>query len=341
MLILVYGDDTFRAQEKVGKLREAFLEKHDKAGFNLAEFASTDKPGEILQAVSSLPFMGSKRMVVIRDLVATTKTDAKDQWASLANTPESSVVVLWETLSEKEIEKKPLYKVIASEAKQSLDGIASASGLAMTGVHKFSFPILEGSALSKWTSDRVKELGGQIAPDALRELSDRVGGDLWQMDGEIKKLIAFTGTLVPSSRRTIALADVDLLVRATFDGEIFALVDAISRKESSRAIRLLEEERLAGGSDFAIFGMLARQVRLLLGARASLDEDPRATSSRLASEMEINPFVAQKAIDQAREFTLADLRATHELLFRYDAGMKSGVLDAELAVDLVTTKLIK
>ncbi|MEI6511350.1 MAG: DNA polymerase III subunit delta [Candidatus Uhrbacteria bacterium] len=318
MLILVYGDDTFRAQEKVSKLREAFLEKHDKAGFNLAEFASTDKPGEILQAVSSLPFMGSKRMVVIRDLVATTKADAKDQWASLANTPDSSVVVLWETLEPKALEKKPLFALLS----KGVD------------VHLYACPLLEGSALSRWASDRAKELGGLIAPDALRELCDRVGGDLWQMDGEIEKLVAY------SSGRTIAVADVDLLVRATFDGEIFALVDAISRKESAKAIRLLEEERLAGGSDFAIFGMLARQVRILLGARALLDEDPRASSQRLASEMEINPFVAQKAIDQARKFTLDDLRATHDLLFRYDAGMKSGVLDAELAVDLVTTKLI-
>lgn len=330
MLILVYGDDTFRAQDKVFKLREAFVEKHDKAGFNLAEFASGDKPGEILQAVTSLPFMGTKRMVVIRDLVATTKTDGKEQWESLARTPDSSIVILWETMEPKALEKKPLYSVIASAAKQSPDEFRF-----------YPFPSLEGSALSKWTSERIVERGGTIAPDALRELCDRVGGDLWQMDNEIGKLVNFTGTLVPLARRAIVLSDVDLLVRATFDGEIFALVDAISRKESARAIRLLEEERLSGGSDFAIFGMLARQVRLLLGARALLDENPRASSSQLAADMEINPFVAQKAIDQARKFTLADLRATHDLLFRYDAGMKSGVLDAELAVDLVTTALIR
>ena len=325
MLILVYGDDTFRARDKVSRLREAFVEKHDRAGFNLAEFASGDKPGEILQAVTSLPFMGTKRMVVIRDLVATTKTDGKDQWESLARTPDSSIVVLWETMEPKALEKKPLYSVIASAAKQSPEFF-----------HFYPFPSLEGAELSKWTNGRIVERGGTIAPDALRELCDRVGGDLWQMDNEIGKLVSFTGTLVP-----IALANVDLLVRATFDGEIFALVDAISRKESARAVRLLEEERLSGGSDFAIFGMLARQVRLLLGARALLDENPRASSSQLAAEMEINPFVAQKAIDQARKFTLTDLRATHDLLFRYDAGMKSGVLDAELAVDLVTTSLIR
>jgi len=317
MLILVYGDDTFRAKDKVLKLREAFREKHDKAGFNLAEFASGDKPGEILQAVTSLPFMGPKRMVVIRDLVATTKADAKEQWASLANTPESSVVILWETMEPKALEKKPLFALLSKGED----------------VHLYPFPSLEGAELSKWTNGRIVERGGAIAPDALRELCDRVGGDLWQMDNEIGKLVAY--------RPSIVLANVDLLVRATFDGEIFALIDAISRKESARAIRLLEEERLSGGSDFAIFGMLARQVRLLLGARALLDENPRASSSQLAADMEINPFVAQKAIDQARKFALDDLRATHDLLFRYDAGMKSGVLDAELAVDLVTTALIR
>lgn len=320
MLILVYGDDTFRARDKVSRLREAFVEKHDRAGFNLAEFASGDKPGEILQAVTSLPFMGTKRMVIIRDLVATTKADGKDQWVRLANTPDSSVVILWETMEPKALEKKPLFALLSKGED----------------VHLYPFPSLEGAELSKWTNGRIVERGGTIAPDALRELCDRVGGDLWQMDNEIGKLVSFTGTLVP-----IALANVDLLVRATFDGEIFALVDAISRKESARAVRLLEEERLSGGSDFAIFGMLARQVRLLLGARALLDENPRASSSQLAAEMEINPFVAQKAIDQARKFTLTDLRATHDLLFRYDAGMKSGVLDAELAVDLVTTALIR
>ncbi len=322
MLILVYGDDTFRVKDKVSKLREAFVEKHDRAGLNLAEFASSDKPGEILQAISSLPFMGSKRMVVIRDLVATTKSDGKDHWESLARTPDSSIVILWETLEPKALEKKPLYAVIASAAKQSPDEF-----------RLYPFPSLEGAELSKWTVTRISERDGTIAPDALRELCDRVGGDLWQMDNEIGKLVAY--------RTSIVLADVDLLVRATFDGEIFALVDAISRKDSARAIRLLEEERLSGGSDFAIFGMLARQVRLLLGARALLDENPRASSSQLAGEMEINPFVAQKAFDQARKFTLTDLRATHDLLFRYDAGMKSGVLDAELAVDLVTTSLIR
>jgi DNA polymerase-3 subunit delta len=332
MLIFVYGDDTFRVQEKVKELTAAFAKKFDPAGLNLSRFGSDAESGEVLQAVGSLPFMSQRRMVVIRDLVATTKKDGETAWASLANAPESSIVVLWDTI---DIEKKPLYKVIASGAKQSL-------------VHKYPFPSLEGTALTKWTADRVKARGGQIAPDALRELVERVGPDLWQMDNEIAKLVAWRGQGTPPITR----ADIDELVRANFEGEIFALVDAVSRKDTAKAIRLLEQERLSGASDFSIFGMLVRQVRIMLAARAVLDAattpNPSLPAGRqglerrgtLEQDMDLHPFVAQKALEAAKRFTFDELRATHDLLFKYDAGMKSGLLDAELAVDLATAKLV-
>lgn len=319
MLILVYGDDTFRVQEKVKVLQAAFIQKHDPTGLNFASFGADAKPGDVLQAVGSLPFMSQKRMVVIRDLISTTKKDGEDTWASLASTPESSIVVLWETAEPKAVEKKGLFQTL----KKGAD------------VHAYPFPVLEGAALQKWAAERVKLRGGVIAADAARELAERVGGDLWQMDNEIGKLVAY------ASGRAVAKADVEELVRASFDGEIFALVDAVSRKEAAKAVRLLREERWSGASDFSIFGMLARQVRILLGARALLDEDPRAPAQQLANDMNVHPFVAQKSLDQARKFTLSDLRTTHDLLFKYDAGMKSGYLDAELAVDLVTTALVR
>ena len=68
MLIFVYGDDTFRVQERVQELQLAFQRKFDPTGLNVAFFGAGAKPGEVLQAVQSLPFMSQKRMVVIRDL---------------------------------------------------------------------------------------------------------------------------------------------------------------------------------------------------------------------------------------------------------------------------------
>src|SRR3989338_191179 len=138
MLILVYGDDTFRVQEKVKVLQAAFTQKHDPSGLNFASFGADARPGDVLQAIGSLPFISQKRMVVIRDLIAATKKDGEKTWVALAHAPESTIAVLWETLSEKEIQKKPLFQTM----KNGSD------------VHAYPFPILEGTALQRWVAER-------------------------------------------------------------------------------------------------------------------------------------------------------------------------------------------
>ncbi len=323
MLIVVYGDDTFRVQEKVRELEAAFVKKFDPDGMNISLFPGASgkcEPGEVLQAVCSIPFLSPRRMVVVRGLVAESAKDAESVWADgLARTPETTIAVLWETAEPKAVEKKALFKKIK----------------ALADVHYYPFPALEGPALQTWAADRVKGLGGTIAADAVRELAGRVGSDLWQMSNEIGKLVAYAaGALITAE--TVAT-----LVRASFEGQIFALVDAISRKQTAQALNLLEQERAAGANDFYLMTMLARQVRILLGARALLDENPRVSQQAVADALGVHPFVASKALIQARAFTLEDLKHTHALLFDFDAGTKSGRLTADLAVDLVTVDLLK
>jgi DNA polymerase III delta subunit len=76
-----------------------------------------------------------------------------------------------------------------------------------------------------------------------------------------------------------------------------------------------------------------------LGARAMLDENPRAGNDELAKTLGIHSFVAQKALAQARGFSLEHLTAVHDLLFNFDVAMKTGGLNADLAVDLATVEL--
>lgn len=322
MLIFVYGDDTFRVQEKIKQMKKAFRIKFDPTGLNTAEFPTGDhskfEVGEVMGAVRSLPFLGTKRMVVVRDLIANTKKGDMDVWESgFKQTPESTIVVFWETESSKEIEKKPLF--------QALKGAAE--------VHTYPFPELEGIKLQRWISDRVKARGGSISAAALSVLSERVGGDLWAMDHEISKLVAY------ASGAEISRAIVDELVSVSFEEKIFELMDAVSQKRKADAIRMLSNERFAGSDDHYLLTMLGRQVRILLGARALLDENPRATKETLATALSIHPFVAQKAIVQAKGFSLSHLKAVHDLLFEFDQQLKTGQVAADMAVDLTTVKL--
>ena len=105
----------------------------------------------------------------------------------------------------------------------------------------------------------MKERGGRIEPSALRALVLRVGADLWQMDNEIGKLVAYAGD------QPITVATVDELVSVSFEGKIFSLIDAVSQRRPTEAIRLLQEERWSGANDHYLMTMLGRQVRILFG----------------------------------------------------------------------------
>ncbi|MFH1405189.1 MAG: DNA polymerase III subunit delta [Patescibacteria group bacterium] len=328
MLIFIYGDDTYRVQEKALTMRSAFGQKHDPTGMNTVTFpdsvgtlhATSLRPGDVLQAVASAPFLAKKRMVLIRDLVGSVKKDTEPVWEQgLMKTPDSTIVVLWETMEPSALEKKALFKKL----KEGAD------------VHFYPFPQLEGYELNQWVAGRIKQIGGTIGQQALNVLVTRVGSDLWQMSNEIKKLVAY------AKGEQISVDMVEKLVRASFEGQIFELVDAISRKQSARALELLDQERLSGADDFQLIGMLARQVRILLGARCLLNENQFASKQELASIMSLHPYVAQKALEQARGFTLDDLKQTHNLLFKYDTAMKTGGIGAGLAVDLIAVDLIQ
>lgn len=322
MKIVVYGEDGFRVQEKVKQMREAFLKKFDPSGMNLAEFPTEGTkfdPGVILQSACSLPFLGEKRMVIIRGLIEATKATDKKVWVEgFARVPDSTIVVFWETASAKTIEKKTIFKALSDDAE----------------LHTYSFDGLTGKQLDQWVVARITAMGGQIHQDALMELVGRVGPDLWHMDTEIRKLVAY-GKDQPISREMVSI-----LTRGSFEGQIFELMDAMSRKETRKALTLLETERRAGATDFYLLSMLIRQVRILLGARALLDEQPAISKQDVASVLGIHPFVASKALAQARRFSFETLRDVHTLLFEYDRGMKTGGIDPRLAVDLVSVQLV-
>lgn len=322
MLIFIYGDDSFRVQEKVHTLKCAFREKYDPTGLNTAEYPTekTPKldPGEVLGSVRSSPFLGERRLVVIRDLIAGVNKSAAGVWiGGLQDTPESSIVIFWENLSPKEIEKKAIYLALKDQAQ----------------VYSYPFPVLDGNALNQWTATRIMEQGGTIGNTVLRVLIERVGSDLWQMNHEISKLVAY------AAGKEITEEMVNELVHVSFEGKIFDLIDAISQRRPSEALRLLQEERWSGVNDHYLQTMLGRQVRILLGARDLLDRNPRTSKEELAKALNIHPFVAQKALVQARGFSSEHLRVVHGLLFNFDLAVKTGRIDAELAVDLTTIKL--
>ncbi len=319
MILCVYGD-AFRVKERVKELKDAFRAKHDPTGLNFTQFPSDGQkpnPSEVLQSALASPFLGARRMVVVRDAVAGAKKEAEKAWAGAERVPESTVLVFVDAADSAAVEKTALFKMLAA-----------------FGAKMEPLPSPSGAELVKWIVRRAAVLNVGISTDAAQELSVRTGGDLWQTDAELNKLAAFAGTT------TITSAMVTEMVRPAFEGQMFALMDMVSQKRTREALRMLEEERQAGSADFYLLSMLQRQIRLLLSARLLLDQDPRASGAQAAEVLGAAPFVAGKVMSQARGFHTRVLEEAHGLTYAFDVGAKSGRIDAALAVDLLCAKLL-
>jgi DNA polymerase-3 subunit delta len=315
MLLFVYGDDHLRVKERADDLKQKFLEKYDPTGMNVDEFvigAKADlEPGKILQAVQASPFLSEKRLVVIKGLIeAVTKAESKPWIEGFGRVPDSSVVIFFEDLSVDAFSKKELGKTLVT----------------LPNVHTYPLPRLVGAELVNWAKERVVKLGIVMTPSVLDEILRRTKDDAWRTGGELEKLAAYAG------KEPVTMEMVDLLVRADYEADIFGFMDALASPTPKKALEKLFSERKAGADEFQLFGMLLRQIRLLLQVRAVLDDIPKAQKADIASLLAIHPFVAQKLMGEVRAWSSADLEQTHTLARKLDMAMKSGT-KATISVD--------
>lgn len=322
MIIFIYGEDSFSGARHLDAMREKFVDKFDPSGMNLSDFSTGKKLeiGPVAQAVQSLGFMSDKRMVIVKGLLSqvTRKPDAKPWVEQLSKTPEETILILFDALDIKKVEKNEIFKQLSK----------------LEGFHKYVFPALSGTALTKWVLDESARLGLKIDNRLAQQVAGLVGSDLWQLFGELQKLQAY------AQDQPVTPEMIELFVKANFEDAMFDFVDAVSQRQSTRALKLLDEQRESGSTDFHLFAMLARQVRLLIGARDVLDRNPNATKQDVASELGVHPFVAQKMVSQARGFDMGKLQRLHGMLYRLDRGVKTGGANITVGVDRVVAEMV-
>ncbi|MDD5043714.1 MAG: DNA polymerase III subunit delta [Patescibacteria group bacterium] len=309
MIIYLCGEDTFRSRQKQQELKEKFIRERDKSGLNVAEIDGAKISfGELEQQILTAPFLSEKRFVAISNL-SENKATAEEMVEFLEKHQKRDDVIMafWEEGSP----KNKLTKFL-SEQKYFQE-----------------FVPLDDSALGHWISEEVKKRGGRINSLAVRTLVEYVGNNLWQLSNELDKLLAY------KNKQEILKEDVEELVRTKFDDNIFGLVDALGNKNKKEALRLLKNQLSFGSSASYIISMLNRQYRILLEVQEALGE----TSNSLARRLKIHPFVAKKALVQARRYNFEELKNIYRQLLEIDKKTKTTSWEPELLVDLLMAKV--
>ncbi|MFL7791415.1 MAG: DNA polymerase III subunit delta [Anaerolineae bacterium] len=272
---------------------------------------------ELRHACDAIPFLAEKRLVIVEDLLARTSGQEKflDKLAGyLGQLPETTRLVFVET------KLLPASHPILQLAQKDERGYAK----------QFVSPDVK--MLPGWIEKRVHKYGGEIEPQAAAQLAAVVGADLRLLDQEIEKLVTYV-----NAERAITEADVDAIVPYAQAAVVFDLVDALGRRDGQTAARTLHRLLDAGEHPLGLLAMIVRQFRLLIQVKELKAEG--ANPQTIAKALGIHPFPARKLHNQATYFTAEQLEMVYRHLLDSDVAIKSGEIEAEVALDLLVAGL--
>lgn len=328
VIYIFHGEDELSINQAFHQL-EAKLGDPAMAALNTARLDGRSLSlDELRNAVSAIPFLGARRLVVVFNPLARSENNPASQeklLSLLAQVPESTALVLVE------------YRLLSEEGKRKSGDKKKEHWLlkwaegAGERVLVRAYPAPKGPAMQKFIQEQAKAAGGQITSQAAVLLATLVGEDTRLANQEIQKLLAYA-----NYQRPVEAEDVDALTAAAGQTDIFAMVDALGNQDSRRAMSLLQ--RLMSDQDFpSLFGMIVRQFRLLLLAKEVIEGGGR--KEEVTRVLGIHPYVAEKLTSQARHFSLPALEGIYRRLLEIDEMIKTGRMEGDVALDAFVAEL--
>jgi DNA polymerase-3 subunit delta len=323
-LVILHGEDELAISQQLSAVL-AGMGDSAMAEMNTARLdGRTASMSDLETAVSTLPFLSPCRFVILlHPLARLASAGNKDKFkALLGRIPPSVRLVLveYKSLTEESARKKHQINWLESWALQAGDR-----------VEMHCYPLPRAADMPARIQAMAKAHQGQITPEAARQLAILVGENPRLADQELQKLQAYVNYSCP-----IQLDDVQHLIEDQALGDIFSMVDAMGNRSAKKAVtmfhRLLEEQD-AG----SIFAMVVRQFRLLLLAREIIDGHDQTND--VAGSLHLHPFVADKISAQARRFSLERLEVIYHRLLDMDTAIKTGEIDADLALDTMIASI--
>lgn len=312
MIHFLYGEDDYRSRQRLAQIKKDFKAKH--GGMNLFVFDKESDFDEIKRSILTMSFFGKKKMVILENMIL--ERDRGDQekikkMLEEKNIPDSVDLIFWERGLPPQ--NNELFKMLLKQKCERFD-------------------LLFGWRLSKWIEDEVKKRGGAIEKETVQKLASFVGNNLWQMSGEIDKLLAYQG-LKKGKVSKINSEDINLLVKAKLDENIFNLTNAIGRKDAKKAITLLYDQIALGQHPVYLLKMITFQFRNLLLVKDLQEKGEGA--SKISDKAHLHPYVVEKTLPQCQNFSLSKLKKIYQKLLDTDIVFKKSKLDPSLALSLL------
>ncbi len=311
MLIFLYGEDTYRAKQKLNQIIEKYKKNH-KSGLNLKYFDAKEVDfKEISDKLKVTSMFNEKKLVVLKGIFSSKKFKEEflKQPKELVNTED--IIVIYQR--GKVDKRKKLFKFLEKKSKYQ------------------EFKMLKDKELKDWIEKEFSKHNSKITKKALTTLVNYVGNNIWHLVNEIEKLVSY------KNRETVKQKDVKLLVKSKVDTDIFKTIDAIAEKDKRKALNLVNKHFKKGDSPLYVLSMINYQFRNLLIIKDLIEK--HIPYRDIFKKTNLHPFVVKKSYFQSKKFSLSKIKKVHQMLFKMDFEIKTGKIEPDLALELLITKI--
>ncbi len=296
MIIFLYGNDSYRILERLQFLQQAFIDKFDERGMNIAEIDGEQFDiNEFRKHTKSAGLFTQKRFIAFRNLWSLVKDQQEELLDELDTIDEDTILCI--TAAPPPRKNNKLFKrLLNAETVEQYEE-------------------LNPQQLRSFIQKKCKEFGARIDAAAVDHLSASIGNDLWRQSLEIKKLASYTDNITSD-----VVAE---FVDKAIDENIFHLTDALGTRNCKQASSLLQQQHELGANPQYLITMLARQVANLLKVKKT---DGKG--------LQMHPYVKEKSLEQSKHFSEQDLNTLYWRLLEIDQQLKTSAADPKVLLDL-------
>lgn len=285
------GENIFALEAEILRWKQSFFEKHGQENF--LEIQGKDASlSELLDAVSVMPFIAEKRLVLVRSLPSIEKEDVESFVDAIH--PQTVVVIA---------ESKPDKRL----------GIVKQL-LTVAEVHEF--PTLSPYELSAWSKTVLAFLGSSMSEKAWNRLIDIVGTDQWMLDSELRKLAAYAGN-------TITETHVEELAVPSGEQVIWKLTDLVGAGKTDEALIFLRSRIERGEDPYGLWSVLLNMVKNTVLVWSGLEGGLRDEKS-ISSAFGMNFYAVRGLLPLAKSLQKNTIHSLVTFASDSDVALKNG-----------------
>ncbi len=303
-IYLLYGEEAYLKRQYKERLTKALLPDGGTMNYSHYEGKGVDIK-EVIDLAETLPFFAEHRLIVFEDTGF-----FKSAGAELADYIKEMPDTTYFLFVESEVDKRSkLYKAVQSRGRA------------------VELPLQDEATLKRWVAGKVRAEKKQITGPTIEYFLEKVGTDMENITKELEKLFCYS-----LDRDVVTKDDVDAVCVTQIANHIFDMVNAVAEKNQKKALDLYYDLLALKEPPMRILFLMVRQYRMLFQVKQLAGKG--YGKKEIAGKTGLHPYAVGKYMEQAKYFTVPELRSIMESGADTEQRVKTGRLTDSMAVEL-------